>query len=187
MLTLSHCCLSVWLSHSSRLSLLSARVARQSDLDAGLFPDFLSSTAKIRSDPNWSGPKQIPADLQDRRVEITGPTDRKMLINALNSGAKVFMADLEDSSAPTWENMMSGQVNLRDAVNRTITFSQGAKSYSLKAETANAKLATLMVRPRGWHLPEAHLLIDQQPMSGSLFDFGLFFFHSQQRKEGKED
>jgi malate synthase len=127
---------------------------------------------------NWTGPSRIPADLTDRRVEITGPVDRKMVINALNSGAKVFMADFEDSSAPTWDNMLAGQLNLRDAVNRSITFQSGTKSYKLNSGNDQAPLATLMVRPRGWHLPEAHVLVDGDAMSASLFDFGLYFFHN---------
>ena len=116
----------------------------------------------------------IPADLMDRRVEITGPVDRKMIINALNSGANVFMADFEDSNSPTWTNNLDGHVNLRDAVNRTITYvSPEGKSYKL-----NEKIATLLVRPRGWHLDEKHFLVDGKPISGALFDFGLFFFHN---------
>ena len=116
----------------------------------------------------------IPTDLQDRRVEITGPTDRKMVINALNSGAKVFMADFEDANAPTWNNMIDGHINLRDAIRRTITFtSPEGKEYRLKDQ-----VAVLLVRPRGWHLVEKHLLVDGEPVSGGLFDFGLYFFHN---------
>jgi len=159
---------------STRRSLLAAREHRQAQLDSGKLPDFLPETADVRKG-NWTGPSRIPADLADRRVEITGPVDRKMVINALNSGAKVFMADFEDSSAPTWDNMVQGQLNLRDAVNQTITFSAGNKSYKLRPAK---ELATLMVRPRGWHLPEAHVLVDGDVMSGSLFDFGLYFFHN---------
>ena len=115
-----------------------------------------------------------PADLQDRRVEITGPCDRKMVINALNSGAKVFMADLEDASSPTWHNVVDGQQNLYDAVRRTITFANpDGREYRLNPETA-----TLLVRPRGWHLDERHMTVDGEPVSGSLFDFGLYFFHN---------
>ena len=117
----------------------------------------------------------IPADLQDRRVEITGPTDRKMVINALNSGANVFMADFEDANTPSWDNLIEGQINLRDAVLRTITYDDPASG---KHYTLNPKTAVLLVRPRGWHLPEAHVLVDGTPMSGSLFDFGLYFFHN---------
>src|ERR1700721_898053 len=121
----------------------------------------------------WSG-ASIPKDLLGRRVEITGPVDRKMIINALNCGAEVFMADFEDSNSPTWSNNLDGHVNLRDAVNRTISFvSPGGKSYKL-----NEKTATLLVRPRGWHLDEKHFLVDGKPISGALFDFGLFFFHN---------
>ncbi|HXH02143.1 MAG TPA: malate synthase A [Candidatus Competibacteraceae bacterium] len=156
---------------ATRLALLERRVERQRALDAGQLPDFLSETAEIRRSAWRVGP--IPADLQDRRVEITGPVDRKMIINALNSGARVFMADFEDSSTPTWPNMLDGQLNLRDAVNRTITFEQGDKQYRL-----NDKIATLMVRPRGWHLPERHVRVDGRVMSGALFDFGLYFFHN---------
>ncbi|ANE44046.1 malate synthase A [Deinococcus puniceus] len=154
-----------------RLEVLAAREARQLRLDAGEKPDFLSETAHIRA-ADW---KVVPpkADLNDRRVEITGPVDRKMIINALNSGAKVFMADFEDASSPSWANMVAGQQNLSDAVRRTITLEQGGKSYRL-----NERTATLLVRPRGWHLPEKHVMVDGQIVSGSLFDFGLYFFHN---------
>ena len=156
-----------------REALLQKRVERQARIDAGHLPDFLPETASIRSDASWTiGP--IPADLQDRRVEITGPVERKMLINALNSGAKVFMADFEDAHAPTWAATIEGQINLRDAVNRTISFtSPEGKDYKLNDQTA-----TLMVRPRGWHLLEKHILLDGKPISASLFDFGLAFFHN---------
>lgn len=157
----------------TRQQLLAARVARQAELDKGAIPNFLESTQHVRNG-NWKGPS-IPRDLSDRRVEITGPVDRKMIINALNSGAKVFMADMEDSTAPTWANVIEGQINLRDAVNRTISLKQGAKEYKLLEEK---KLATLMFRPRGWHLDEAHLTVDGQALSASLVDFGLFFFHN---------
>ncbi len=157
-----------------RRELLQLRVERQAQLDAGQRFDFLPETAAIRAAEWRVAP--IPADLQDRRVEITGPVERKMVINALNSGAKVFMADFEDSNAPTWQNNIEGQINLRDAVNRTITFTNpDGKAYALNAQTA-----TLLVRPRGWHLVEKHLLVDGQPVSGSLFDFGLYFFHNAQ-------
>ncbi len=156
-----------------RDELLQARAARQAAIDSGELPDFLPETAAIRQDPSWRV-APVPPDLQDRRVEITGPTDRKMVINALNSGAKVFMADCEDANAPTWHNMLSGQVNLRDAVNRSITFSNpDGRFYQLNEQTA-----TLMVRPRGWHLDEACFLVDDQPIPGGLFDFGLYFFHN---------
>src|SRR4051812_16142655 len=137
--------------------------------------DFLAETKEVREDTSWRVAE--PADLLDRRVEITGPTERKMLINALNSGAKVFMADFEDANTPNWNNMIQGQINLTDAIERRIDFtSPEGKDYKLK-ET----VATLMPRPRGWHLPEKHFLVDDKPVSGSLFDFGLFFFHNAQR------
>ncbi len=151
---------------------LQARAARQEELNAGLSPDFLPETRSIR-EAAWTGPP-IPRDLNDRRVEITGPVDRKMIINALNSGARVFMADFEDSHAPTWRATIEGQINLRDAVRGTISYvSPEGKAYRL-----NAHRATLMVRPRGWHLVEKHVLVEGQPVSASLFDFGLFFFHN---------
>ncbi|MHB2019447.1 MAG: malate synthase A [Candidatus Xenobia bacterium] len=151
-----------------RQRLLAARVRRQERLRAGERPDFLAETRAIR-EAGWRVAPMRP-DLTDRRVEITGPVERKMIINALNSGASVFMADFEDSNAPTWSNCVEGQKNLMDAVRRTITFGD---SYQL-----NAKTATLMVRPRGWHLHEKHVLLDGKPISASLFDFGLFFFHN---------
>jgi malate synthase len=155
-----------------RQGILVARVARQAELDAGVLPDFLPATASVRAGAWKVAP--APADLQDRRTEITGPVDRKMVINALNSGAKVFMADFEDATSPTWENLLDGHVNLRDAVRRSITFtSPEGKGYKLNDQTA-----TLLVRPRGWHLPEKHLFLGGQPVSGSLFDFGLYFFHN---------
>lgn len=157
---------------SRRNDLLQKRAERQGRIDAGEMPDFLPETKHIR-EGDWTV-APIPADLQDRRVEITGPTDRKMVINALNSGAKVFMTDFEDSNAPTWFNMVDGQINLRDAVRRTITFTNEAgKHYQLNEDTA-----VLMVRPRGWHLDEKHFLVDGVPIPGSLFDFGLYFFHN---------
>ncbi|MEO8610682.1 MAG: malate synthase A [Chloroflexota bacterium] len=155
-----------------RDELLRFRADRQVRIDAGEMPNFLPGTALIRSGDWKVAP--IPDDLQDRRVEITGPTDRKMIINALNSGAKVFMADLEDSNAPTWFNVVDGQINLRDAVRRTITFTNPeGKSYKLKEKTA-----VLMVRPRGWHLDEKHFVVDGKPIPAGLFDFGLYFFHN---------
>ncbi len=155
-----------------RQRLLQVRRERQARLDAGEKPDFLPETRAFRN-AEWTV-APVPADLQDRRVEITGPVDRKMIINALNSGAKVFMADFEDSSSPTWENAVEGQVNLRDAVSGTISYtSPEGKEYRLNAETA-----TLMVRPRGWHLDEAHMRVDGKAVSASLFDFGLYFFHN---------
>ena len=155
-----------------RLALLKARADRQARFDAGELPDFLTETATIR-DSDWKV-APIPAALQDRRVEITGPVDRKMIINALNSGAKVFMADFEDSTAPTLDSLLDGQFNLRDAVAGTIEFtSPEGKHYEVKPNPA-----VLMVRPRGWHLPEKHFVVDGEPMSGALFDLGLFAFHN---------
>jgi malate synthase len=159
--------------NARRKELLAARVVRQARLDAGERPDFLPETKHIRESEWTVAP--LPADLLDRRVEITGPVDRKMIINALNSGAKVFMADFEDSTTPTWENVIEGQINLKDAVRRTITFEDKStgKSYKL-----NETPAVLFVRARGWHLDEAHVEVDGEPMSGSLFDFGLYAFHN---------
>ncbi len=155
-----------------REKLLQARAERQARIDAGQLPDFLPETASIRSSEWTIAP--TPADLQDRRVEITGPVERKMMINALNSGAKVFMADFEDAHAPTWAATIEGQINLRDAVNRTISYvSPEGKHYRL-----NEQIATLLVRPRGWHLLEKHMRVDGKPVSAGLFDFGLGFFHN---------
>ncbi|MGC2183581.1 MAG: malate synthase A [Terriglobales bacterium] len=157
-----------------RQQLLTCRRARQQQIDAGQFPDFLPETAHIRQ-AEWTV-APIPHDLLDRRVEITGPVDRKMIINALNSGASVFMADFEDSNSPTWQNNLEGQLNLRDAVEGTISYvSPEGKRYNL-----NSKVATLLVRPRGWHLVERHFEVDGTPISASLFDFGLYFFHNAQ-------
>ena len=155
-----------------RQDLMAQRARRQIEFDGGRLPDFLPETLSIR-DSEWTvGP--IPADLQNRRVEITGPTDRKMVINALNCGANVFMADFEDSNAPTWSNMIEGQINLRDAIRGSITFqSPEGKQYRLNSQTA-----TLLVRPRGWHLMEHHLQIDGAPVSGAIFDFALYVFHN---------
>lgn len=159
--------------NARRLELLAKRVERQQLIDAGQLPDFLPETKAIR-EGDWTA-ATIPADIQDRRVEITGPVDRKMIINALNSGAKVFMADFEDSNSPTWSNNIEGQLNLRDANRKTISYvnPDNGKSYKL-----NDKTAVLFVRPRGWHLPEKHVKVDGQLMSGSLFDFGLYFYHN---------
>jgi len=155
-----------------REALLALREERQARIDAGKLPNFLPETKKVRSG-KWTI-KGIPADLQDRRVEITGPVDRKMIINALNSGAKCFMADFEDSAAPTWELMVQGHINLRDAVRRTISFSSPeGKEYKL-----NPEVATLIVRPRGWHLLEKHVLVDGKPIPGGILDFALYFFHN---------
>ena len=153
--------------------LLARRHARQVRFDAGTLPDFLPETAEVRS-AAWSV-APAPHDLSDRRVEITGPTDRKMVINGLNSGANVFMADFEDATSPTWDNLVSGQLNLIDAVRRTITYTapETGKKYALRDD-----VAVLFVRPRGLHLPEQHILHEGKPIPGSLMDFGLFFFHN---------
>jgi len=156
-----------------REELLAARVARQARLDRGERPDFLAETAAVRRAEWRVAP--LPHDLLDRRVEITGPVERKMIINALNSGASTFMADFEDSTAPTWANVVEGQLNLRDAVRRTISHvaPESGKTYRLAERTA-----VLLMRPRGWHLPEKHVLVDGRPVSASLFDFGLYVFHN---------
>lgn len=155
-----------------REELLQVRARRQHEINSGELPDFLPETREIR-EGEWSV-AEAPADLRDRRVEITGPVDRKMMINALNSGAKVFMADVEDSLSPTWSNVVLGQVNLQDAVRRTIEFQNpDGREYRL-----NETIATLMVRPRGWHLEEVNVRLDGRPVSASLFDFGLYFFHN---------
>jgi malate synthase len=156
-----------------RQELLKRRQERQAEIDAGKMPDFLPDTVHIREGDWTIAP--VPADLQDRRVEITGPaSDRKMVINAFNSGAKTFMADFEDANSPTWTNTVQGQINLRDAVNRTIYYvNESGKEYSL-----NDQIATLIVRPRGWHLVDKHVLVDGKPISGGLLDFGLYFFHN---------
>ncbi|ROT37537.1 malate synthase [Sodiomyces alkalinus F11] len=158
----------------TRKALLERRKLRQAELDRGVLPDFLPETKHIRDDPTWKGAPPAPG-LVDRRVEITGPTDRKMVVNALNSDVWTYMADFEDSSAPTWENMVNGQVNLYDANRRQVDFKQGSKEYKLRTDR---KLATLIVRPRGWHLVEKHVTVDGEPISASLFDFGLYFFHN---------
>jgi malate synthase len=166
--------------NDTRERLLRRRVERQAEIDRGIMPDFLPETEEVRRG-TWTVAK-IPNDLLDRRVEITGPVDRKMIINALNSGANVFMADFEDSHSPTWKGTIEGQINLRDAVRRAIGFkSPEGKEYKL-----GERIATLIVRPRGWHLVEKHLEIDGKPCSGSLFDFGMFLFHNakEQVKRG---
>jgi malate synthase len=154
-----------------RQALLARRVERTAQLDAGQRPDFLAQTRHIR-EGNWRV-APVPADLQCRRVEITGPVERKMIINALNSGADAYMTDFEDSNAPNWDNQITGQINLMEAIRRTITLTQGEKTYRL-----NDKVATLVVRPRGWHLDEKHVLVDGQRISGGIFDFVLFMFHN---------
>ncbi len=162
--------------NTRRLELLQLRSERQKEFDSGVLPDFLPETKKIREDDSWriAG---VPADLERRHVEITGPTDRKMMINALNSGADVFMADFEDANSPTWSNMTWGHINLQDAIDKTIEFtSPEGKEYRL-----NDKIAVLMVRPRGWHLSDKHFLVDGQNLSGSLMDFGLYFFHNARK------
>src|ERR1700730_1425829 len=157
---------------SRRDELLASRATRQRAFDAGELPDFLDATRSIR-EASWVC-AAIPDDIQDRRVEITGPVDRKMIINALNSGASVFMADFEDANTPSWDNNIQGHLNLRDAIRRQIDFvTPEGKAYKLQEKTA-----TLFVRPRGWHLPEKHVFIDGQQVSGGLFDFGLYLFHN---------
>jgi malate synthase len=157
-----------------REELLAARQERAQRLRNGELPDFLAETAQVR-EGDWRV-EPVPQELQDRRVEITGPVDRKMVINALNSGAKMFMADFEDSNSPTWRNCLEGQVNLTDALERTIELDTGEKQYRL-----NEAVATLLVRPRGWHLDERHFDVDGAPISASLFDFGLYFFRNHAR------
>ncbi|HSM99729.1 MAG TPA: malate synthase A [Rudaea sp.] len=163
-----------------RRALLAARAQRQARFDAGELPDFLPETRLIR-ESDWSV-AEIPQILRDRRVEITGPVERKMIINALNSGANVFMADFEDSTTPTWDNLVQGQLNVRDAVAGTIAYrAPNGRDYRL-----NDQHAVLMVRPRGWHLPEKHARVDGEPMSGALFDFGLHIFHNGKRLHDAE-
>lgn len=154
-----------------RQALLSERQQEQKKIDSGILPGFLPETEHIRNGGWVVAP--LPQDLQDRRVEITGPVDRKMIINALNSGARTFMADFEDSNTPTWDNLVQGQLNLQDAIRGTISLETAGKSYTLVQDPA-----VLLVRPRGWHMEERHLLIDGKPMSAGLFDFGLYFFHN---------
>ncbi|OAA75613.1 Malate synthase, glyoxysomal [Akanthomyces lecanii RCEF 1005] len=160
--------------NGTRKSLLERRKLRQAELDRGVLPDFLPETKHIRENATWKGAPPAPG-LIDRRVEITGPPDRKMVVNALNSDVFTYMSDFEDSSAPTWDNMINGQVNLYDAIRGQVDFKQGAKEYKLRTDR---KHPTLIVRPRGWHLEEKHVTVDGEPMSGSLFDFGLYFFHN---------
>lgn len=166
--------------NATRLALLKARADRQTTFDTGTLPDFLAETKSVR-DGDWSV-APIPKDLLDRRVEITGPVDKKMIINALNSGAKVFMTDFEDASSPTWSNMVEGQINLKDRWADRLDFTDETTGKPYKI---GANPAILMVRPRGWHLPEAHLLVDGERMSGSLFDFGLYAFHNAKTILGK--
>ncbi|KPI41498.1 Malate synthase, glyoxysomal [Cyphellophora attinorum] len=157
-----------------RKELLQRRVIRQQELDRGVIPDFLPETAHIRENATWQGAPPAPGMI-DRRIEITGPTDRKMVVNALNSNVWTYMADFEDSSAPTWDNMINGQVNLYDAIRKQVDFKQGEKEYKLRTDRV---LPTLIARARGWHLEEKHFTVDGEPISGSLFDFGLYFFHN---------
>jgi malate synthase len=163
-----------------RKRLLAARQERQAELSSGGTLDFHPATKQVR-ESEWRVAPPAPG-LEDRRVEITGPVDRKMTINALNSGAKVWLADFEDANSPTWENTINGQLNLRDALDRKIDFTSGGKTYALLPDE---QLATVVVRPRGWHLPDKHVLVDGEEVSGSLLDFGLYFFHCAQRQIGK--
>lgn len=160
--------------NKTRLQLLANRKIQQAQRDAGIFPNFLEETKYIRDDANWKGPALGPK-LQDRRVEITGPSSRSMLINALNANVATYMCDLEDSATPTWFNVIDGQVNLYDAVRKQIDFKKGKKEYKLNL---NKHLPTLIVRPRGWHLEEKHILVDGEPVSGSIVDFALYFYHN---------
>src|ERR1700741_1221 len=159
-----------------RQELLARRAQRQKEFDAGAKPDFLAETSQIRNADGTIAPQ--PKDMLDRRVEITGPTDRKMVINALNCGASTFMADFEDANCPTWHNMIDGQINLRDAVRRTISFESTGPDSTQKFYRLNDKSAVLIPRPRGWHLDEKHVAIDGKPVSGGIFDFALLFFHN---------
>ncbi|KAI9817459.1 MAG: hypothetical protein M1827_001069 [Pycnora praestabilis] len=161
----------------TRKALLKRREIRQAELDKGTLPDFLPETKAIRENETWKGAPPAPG-LVDRRVEITGPTDRKMVVNALNSNVWTYMADFEDSSAPTWNNMINGQVNLYDAIRKQVDFKQGEKDYKLRTDRV---LPTLIARARGWHLEEKHFTVDGEPISGSLFDFGLYFFHNAKK------
>lgn len=160
--------------NATRKALLQRRVLRQAEIDKGNLPDFLPETRHIRENDAWKGAPPAPG-LVDRRVEITGPTDRKMVVNALNADVWTYMADFEDSNAPTWDNMINGQLNLHDAIRRQVDFKQGEKWYRLRSDRT---LPTLICRARGWHLEEKHFTVDGEPISGSLFDFGLYFFNN---------
>ncbi|KAJ5865401.1 uncharacterized protein N7529_007317 [Penicillium soppii] len=160
--------------NTTRKSLLQRRIDRQTEIDKGNLLDFLPETKHIRENDAWKGAPPAPG-LVDRRVEITGPTDRKMVVNALNSDVWTYMADFEDSSAPTWDNMVNGQVNLYDAIRRQVDFKQAGKEYKLRTDRT---LPTLIARARGWHLDEKHFTVDGEAISGGLFDFGLYFFHN---------
>jgi len=161
-----------------RRQLLASRVERAKRLDAGERPDFLAETQHIREGKWTIAP--LPADLECRRVEITGPVERKMVINALNSGADAYMTDFEDSNTPNWDNQITGHINLIEAIRRNISLQQGAKSYAL-----NDKVAVMIVRPRGWHLDEKHVLVDGQRVSGGIFDFALYMFHNAKELIGR--
>lgn len=162
--------------NGKRKELLANRKVAQQQRDSGILPDFLPETAHIRNDPTWTGPALAPG-LQDRRVEITGPTDRKMVINALNANVATYMADFEDSLTPTWANLTDGQVNLYDGVRRNLSFETNGKKYKLNTEN-NRYIPTLIVRPRGWHLDEKHVLVDNEPVSGGIFDFAIYFYNN---------
>ncbi|CAH6719145.1 malate synthase 2 [[Candida] jaroonii] len=162
--------------NGKRKELLANRKKQQQLRDSGKLPDFLPETEYIRNDQTWTGPP-LAKGLEDRRVEITGPTDRKMVINALNSGVATYMADFEDSLTPAWKNLVDGQVNLYDGVRKNLTFEQGSKKYKLNLDPGR-HIPTLIVRPRGWHLLEKHLLVDGEPVSGGIFDFALYFYNN---------
>lgn len=162
--------------NATRKKLLANRKDQQSLRDSGVLPDFLPETAHIRNDPTWTGPP-LANGLRDRRVEITGPTDRKMVINALNSNVATYMADFEDSLTPAWSNLVDGQTNLYDAVRRNLEFSSNGKQYKLNLDSKR-HIPTLIVRPRGWHLEEKHVLIDGEPVSGGIFDFAIYFYNN---------
>ncbi|MCC3267537.1 malate synthase A [Arthrobacter gengyunqii] len=165
---------------SRRQELLQQRQTRRQQISNGADPSFLAETRSIRADDSWRVAPTAPG-LEDRRVEITGPVDRKMTINALNSGAKVWLADMEDSSTPSWSNVINGQLNLRDALDRRIDFTSAeGKEYKVQGSSLT-ELPTIVVRPRGWHLPEKHMLVDNTPIAGGIVDFGLYFFHNAQR------
>lgn len=161
---------------AQRKKLLAARKEQQKLRDSGVLPDFLPETKYIRDDPTWTGPP-LAKGLQDRRVEITGPTDRKMVINALNSQVATYMADFEDSLTPAWSNLVDGQVNLYDGVRRNLEFTTNGKKYKLNTDPKR-HIPTLIVRPRGWHLEEKHILVDGEPISGGIFDFAIYFYNN---------
>ncbi|CAZ86644.1 unnamed protein product [Tuber melanosporum] len=160
--------------NATRKQLLHRRVLRQAEIDKGVLPDFLPETKHIRDNDTWRGADPAPG-LVDRRVEITGPIDRKMVVNALNADVWTYMADFEDSNSPTWDNVINGQINLYDAIRRQVDFKLNGKDYKLRTDRP---LPTLIIRPRGWHLDEKHFVVDGEPISGALFDFGCYFFHN---------